>query len=99
MSHYPPSLRPVTNDGETAENRRVKFFEQQPVANDVFNVVTHRREQENKKIPAVIAVAQRCESDLLRGCVADGRCLFLPLGCQHAKGTGVLELGSIAMME
>jgi hypothetical protein len=64
----------------------------------MLDVVTDCREQENKKISPVVAMAQRRESNLPLRRFVGGCCLFLLLCCQHEKGEGVLEWWSYGVM-
>jgi hypothetical protein len=89
--------RPVANDGKTAENGRVKLFEQQPVANHVFDVISHGREQEDKKISAVIPMVQRRERNPSLRRPAGGCHLFF-FSRQHDKSSRALGLWSGGVM-
>jgi hypothetical protein len=53
----------VANDGKPGQHRRMKFLIEQPVADDMLNVVTHLRQHEHGKISAIIWMMQRGESD------------------------------------
>lgn len=58
----------MADDGEAAEHRRVKFLKQQPLADDMLDVVAHLRQHDDEKISPVVAMAQRGEGDLPLAC-------------------------------
>jgi hypothetical protein len=55
----------MADNGKSAENRRMKFLEQQPVTDHVLDVVAHGREQAYQKISPVVTMMQRRERDFL----------------------------------
>jgi hypothetical protein len=57
----------MADNGKSAENRRMKFLEQKPVADHVLDVVAHRREQTDEKISPIVAMVQRREGDFSLG--------------------------------
>src|SRR5437773_142562 len=57
---------PMTDHGESAKYRRVKFLKQQPIADDVFDVVAHLRRHHDEKVSAVISMVKSSKSHCLR---------------------------------
>jgi hypothetical protein len=45
----------------------VKFLEQQPVTDDVLDVIAHLGQHDHKKVSSVVPMAQRREGDLPLG--------------------------------
>jgi hypothetical protein len=52
---------------ESGQHGRMKLLVEQPVADDMLDVVAHRRKQVNQQIAPIVAVAQRRESDFVLG--------------------------------
>jgi len=59
--------------GETGEHRRMEFLVQEPIANDVFDVIGHHREHRRDEINTEIPVMERGEGDLF----PDADCIVL----------------------
>ena len=53
---------PVADDGEAAERRRVERLEDDPVADDVLDVVGRHRHQAEREVAPVVAGVQRREA-------------------------------------
>ena len=56
--------RPMADDGEPGEHRRLKLLKQHPVADHMLDVVGHHRQHGGDKKPAVVFMLERGESDL-----------------------------------
>src|SRR5687768_17541738 len=74
---------PMTDDSKSAENRRMKLLKQQPITDDVLDIVAHGREQANQKISPIVAMVQRRKRDLF---LQLDRCRWNLLTC-HFKRT------------
>jgi len=55
----------MTDVGKARQYRRVKFLKQQPVADDMFDVVRHHSEHGGDKKPTEVAVLQSRKGDPL----------------------------------
>src|SRR5262245_44192780 len=58
---------PVADDGESRQHRRMKRLEDDPVADDVLDVVGGGAQEHEGEVPAVVAVVERPELRARRG--------------------------------
>ena len=61
--------RPMDQYGKTGEHRRMEFLVQEPITNDVFDVIGHHREHRRDEINAEIPVMERGQVDRFPGAI------------------------------
>src|SRR5215831_18836222 len=55
---------PVADFGKSCEGRRVEFLEQQPITDNVLDVVRHHRQHRSNKEESEVSVVKRGECEL-----------------------------------
>ena len=73
----------MTNNRESGEHGRMKLLIQQPVADDVLDVVRHHGEHGADEIVAKVTVMERRKGDLLVDHGEISTTYFLHYGCQQ----------------
>ena len=74
---------PMTDHGESAKYRRVKFLIEEPIADDVLDIIGHHGQHGADEIVAKVTVMERRKGDLLVDRGEISTTYFLRYGCQQ----------------